>query len=313
MSKYDDIDFIPDESSCIPIQIMFSGGGADSNAIPAQDLGLALQGLNRTLQIAFYSYESASIILPKPNTTFRSEYRIQRIRPGSVITDGLMWLGENAAIGVVQGTAFAGSVAFWKYKKKLIELLIRYKTNDLTLDQAVDSLENDLEIDNIRHDRNRIKTEDFISELYRSLNQATTPLDTAAATEVLSVKGQDLDIVIDKNGRQAIKKPFAPTGYDPEADPIIEADIKFIRINKQTGNGIMQFSRPTDESQMGHQRFKCDDKSIRSSGNDYTYSFHTDKPLNVVAQRKAYDRSRRGHYWLILRLTEISEPGNLFQ
>lgn len=157
----------------------------------------------------------------------------------------------------------------------------------------------------------REDTEDFAAALNTALDNATAPLDSSAAREVLSLKGQTVEIVVDDKGRQAIKVPFEPPTLDPDAEDVIEAAVKFVRINKKTGYGLLSFAKITDKSQLGQQRFHCEDKSIRRRANQYTGSFHEDVPLVVKMQRKNYAADRRGHYWLILGTANPTEEGLL--
>lgn len=288
------------EAPSFQVTLTFDGELADRGELPAAEIGAALQGWDRFLQLAYYSQEAAILELPKSGTSFRVEFRVRRISKGSFLVDASLWFGAAAVGGVIGNRADALAKKLWEWSGKVIKAHIKAKREKKTLDGVVDELEKIAKTEEIRVSKNREDSEDFATAVNTALANATMPLDSSAAKEVLALKGQAVDIVIDQNGRAAIRAPFDPPALDPDADPVIDAAVKFIRINKKTGYGLFQFVRPQDESQLGQQRFHCDDKSIRRRANLYTGSFHEDTPLKVKMQRKAYETARHGHYWLIV-------------
>lgn len=291
--------------------LKFDGKLAQRGELPAAELGAALQGWDRFLQIAYYSQETNVLELPKSDTLLRIGFRVRHVGEGSFLVKAALWVGEAAAQGLIGSSADATVKRLLAWSGKLIKRLVKSKREKRTLDGVVDGLEKLAKAEKIRVNRNRVDSEEFATAINSALDNATVPLDSSAAREVLSLKGESLDIVIDEEGRAAIRAPFDPPKLDPEADPVIEVPVKFIRINKKTGYGLFNFVRPQDESQVGQQRFHCDDKSIRRRANKYTGAFHEDSPLTVRMQRKAYEKSRHGHYWLIVSVVEpdVEEQG----
>jgi hypothetical protein len=295
------------QSDAYELTIKWDGALADTGEIPAAELGAALQGWDRFLQLAFYSYQSSDLQIPKPGTTMRVDFRVRRVRKGSFVVDASITLGGIIATGVIGNAAYDAIKKVWGWSVVLVKTHIKAKRERKTLDGVVEELEAVAKQNEIRVSVDREDTEDFAAALNAALDNATAPLDSSAAKEVLSLKGQTVEIVVDEAGRQAIKLPFEPPKLDPDADDVIEAPVKFIRINKKTGYGLMSFVRPADASQLSQQRFHCEDKSIRRRANQYTGSFHEDVPLVVKMQRKNYATERRGHYWLILGTANPSD------
>lgn len=293
------------------ITIKWEGALADSGEIPAAELGAALQGWDRFLQLAFYSHQASYLQLPKSGTDLRVDFRVRRVRKGSFVVDASITLGGIVATGVIGNAAYDVIKQVWSWSGVLVKTHIKAKRERKTLDGVVEELEAIAKQHDIRISQNREDTEDFAAALNASLDNATAPLDSSAAREVLSLKGETLEIVVDDAGRQAIRLPFEPPQLDPDADDVIEAPVRFVRINKKTGYGLMSFVRPSDASQLGQQRFHCEDKSIRRRANSYTASFHEDVPLEVRMQRKNYAKERQGHYWLILGTAKTSAEGFL--
>jgi hypothetical protein len=298
-------------SDAYELTITWQGGLAESGEIPAAELGRALQGWDRFLQLSFYSYQSSDLQLPKAGTTMRVDFRVRSVRKGSFVVDASVSLGGMILSGVVGSAAFEVVKKVWGWSVLLVQTHIKAKRERKTLDGVVEELENVAKAFEIRVSPDREDTENFAAALNTALDGATTPLDSSAAREVLSLKGQPLDIVVDDDGRQAIRVPFEPPTLDPEAEDVIEAAVKFVRINKKTGYGLLSFARPTDKSQLGQQRFHCEDKSIRRRANQYTGSFHEDVALVVKMQRKNYADNRRGHYWLIFSTASPADEGLL--
>ncbi|MDX2132862.1 MAG: hypothetical protein SFY69_12500 [Planctomycetota bacterium] len=288
------------EAPGFQVTLTFDGELADRGELPAAELGAALQGWDRFLQLAYYSQETSVLELPKSGTSFRVEFHVRKISKGSFLVDATLWFGVAAVGGIIGNRADAIANKLWEWSSKIIKAHIKAKREKKTLDGVVAELETLAKAESVRVSKNREDSEDFATAVNTALTNATVPLDSSAAKEVLALKGQAVDIVIDQNGRAAIRAPFDPPALDPEADPVIDAPVKFIRINKKTGYGLFQFVRPQDESQLGQQRFHCEDKAIRRRANQYTGSFHEDIPLKVRMQRKAYETSRHGHYWLIV-------------
>lgn len=293
---------------CVEVRFHLEGKLADAGEVPAGELGLALQGWDRLLQMTFYAEQTNLLELPKPGTSFRIAFHVERVEQGSVLVLACIYFGTRAAEGIVGGRADALAVKLFRVCGRFIKGLIRSKAEKGTLDATVDEVEAIAKDENIRVSKNREVTEDFATALNAAAANATVPLDSSAAKERLSIKGQDVDIVVDQAGRQAIRAGFDPPSLDPEADEVIEAPVKFIRINRKTGYGLFQFTRPKDESQVGMQRFHCDDRAIRRRANQYTGAFHEDTSLTVKMQRKVWEQSRKGHYWLIVGAAGAAPP-----
>lgn len=304
----DDIDTRGD---AYELTIKWEGQLADTGEIPAAELGAALQGWDRFLQLSFYSYQSSDLQIPKTGTLMRVDFRVRRVRKGSFVVDASITLGGIIATGVIGNAAYDAIKKVWGWSVTLVQTHIKAKRERKTLDGVVEELEKVAKANDIRVSVDREDTEDFAAALNTALDNATAPLDSSAAREVLSLRGQAVEIVVDDKGRQAIKVPFEPPTLDPDAEDVIQAAVKFVRINKKTGYGLLSFARITDKSQLGQQRFHCEDKSIRRRANQYTGSFHEDVPLVVKMQRKNYAADRRGHYWLILGTANPTEEGLL--
>ncbi len=293
------------------LTLKWDGELADTGEIPATELGAALQGWDRFLQLSFYSYQSSDLQIPKTGTSIRVDFRVRQVRKGSFVVDASITLGGIIAAGVIGNAAYDAIKKMWEWSVVLVQTHIKAKGERKTLDGVVEELEKVAKANDIRVSIDRQDTEDFAAALNTALDNATVPLDSSAAREVLSLKGQTVEIVVDGKGRQVIKAPFEPPTLDPDAEDVIEAAVKFVRINKKTGYGLLSFVRATDKSQLGQQRFHCEDKSIRRRGNQYTGSFHEDVPLVVKMQRKNYAADRRGHYWLILGTANSTDEGLL--
>jgi len=282
------------------LTIKWDGELAANGELPAAELGAALQGLDRVLQLAYYSQQTTKLELPPSGTSSRVLFRVREVRKSSYIVEASIVAGGIILNSVLGNASYDAIKGLWNWSATLITTHIKAKRERKTLDGVVEEIEKVAKSNGIRISVDRVDTEDFVTALDNALDNATVPLESSAATEVLSLKGQAIDIVIDKKGRQAIRMPFEPPALDPDADEVIEAPVKFVRINKKTGYGLMSFVRPSDASQVPQQRFHCADKTIRRRANQYTGSFHTDVPLVVKMQRKNYAAERRGHYWLIL-------------
>lgn len=288
------------EAPGFQVTLTFDGELAERGELPAAELGVALQGWDRFLQLAYYSHEASVLELPKPGTTHRVEFHVRKISRGSLLVDATLWIASAAVGGIIGNRADALAIGLWKWTRKVIHAHIKAKRERKTLDGVVNELEAAAKSEGIRVSNNRENSEDFATAVNTALNNATVPLDSSAAKEVLALKRLNVDVIIDQNDRAAIRAPFDPPSLDPDAEPVIEVPVKFIRINKKTGYGLFTFTRPKDESQLGQQRFHCDDKSIRRRANQYTGAFHEDTALVVRVQRKAYEKARHGHYWLIV-------------
>ncbi len=293
------------------VTLTFYGRIADQGEMPAAELGVALQGWDRLLQLAYYSQHASILEVPKPGTSFRVEFHVRRISKGSLLVSAVLWIANSAGSELVGEGAKVALGKLVKWASKMIKAHIEAKSVQRTLDGAVDAIDAVARGEGIRVSKNRVDSEDFATALNTALMNATVPLDSSAAKQVLSLKGQVVDIVIDDNDRVALRAPFEPPALDPNAEPVIEVPVKFIRINRKTGSGLLTFIRPTDESQLGQQRFRCEDKSIRGRANNYTGAFHEDTALVVRVQRKAYEKTRHGHYWLIVgpARTRVDEVG----
>lgn len=281
--------------------IKWDGELAANGEIPASELGASLQGWDRFLQLAYYSQQTTRLQLPPSGTIARIELNVREVRRGSFEIE--LWMKVAGGIvlsGVLGNAAYDSIKALWKWTSALVKTHIDAKRQRKTLDGVVEDLEALAKQNEIRISVDREDTEDFAAAIDSALDNATVPLDSSAATEVLTLKGQTLDIVIDKDGRAAIKMPFEPPALDPDAEEVVEAAVRFVRINKKTGSGLMSFIRPADASQVPQQRFRCADSTIRRRADPYTGSLHTHVPLVVKMQRKNYSPDRRGHYWLIL-------------
>ncbi len=290
----------PDTPIALQLTLRFDGSMASRNEIPAAELGLALQGWDRFLRLAYYSHESGRLCLPPIDTQYRIELNVRRVTSGSVLVDATLYIAGAVVSGIIGNVATDGAKKFWRWSSALVKTHIRAKREKQTLEGVVAEIEELASHNDLQVEKDREKSEDFVTVVNSALDAATVPLDSAAAKEILAMKGQEVEIEIDRRGRTAIRAPFRPPTLDSDADAVIEAAVRFIRINKKTGTGIMQFVRPQDDSQTGHQRFHAEDPAIRRRANQYTRAFHRDEPLTIRAQRKAYDANRRGHYWLIV-------------
>lgn len=294
-----------------PILIVrWSGNYVDQGEMPLGDLGQALWGIERLTQIFIHTSRASTLSLPRRGL---QQYRLQvrGIRNGSLIVDAGLYVADQTLATVV-GTAGLGLLVFgWKWGTKVVSSYLKSKLRGTTFDGFVTSLESAASEEDIRIKVDRRASERVAIAVDHALTQATVPLDSAAALQEMRVAGRDVNIVLDSDGRQAILRPFAPPSLEPDSDAIIEAMVRFIRINKTTGNGLMQFVNPQDESQVGTQRFHSDDNSISSRANAYTGAFHQDSPLRVHLQRKNYGEGRHGHYWLIVGTAEAERQGML--
>ncbi|MHA7811957.1 MAG: hypothetical protein ACX94C_00990 [Phycisphaerales bacterium] len=287
------------DNDSVQLRLKLSGDGLQSGEIRAYDLGQTLLGWDRILNLSYYATEATTLSVPESGTVFQSRLIVRRVDKGSVVVDVGLWFSNHAASGLIGAGSLVVGRRVLLWAKSGITTYIQNKESGSTFDDTVGDFEDLAKEHGVRLKSSRIESEDYVKAFGNALTNATVPLDSDAAQEILSLRGEDLDIVIDSRGRKAIRKPFTPPEIDPDAEGIVVAPVKFIRINKQTGNGIFEFSRPVDESQLGHQRFKCKDVSIRRRANEYTRSFHLDISIDVRMQRKMYDKNRSGHYWLI--------------
>lgn len=228
--------------------LYFDGEIAESGEIPAGQLGTSLQGWDRFFQLAMYSHESAQLTLPKSGTELRVELRVRRVSKGSFLVTFVLWIGDKALDGIIGAKAEKVLDRVWRWGCGLFQTQLKAKEKGRTLDASVDAIEAFARAQNVSPSRNRRDSEDFVSALNAAMGNATAPLDSAAGRELLQLKGHDLVIGADQAVRAVIRAPFAPPEIDPDAEPVIEARVRFFRINKNTGNGSFEFTDPQDQS-----------------------------------------------------------------
>lgn len=289
------------------------GVRADAHEVDAAAFGQSLLGLQRFLQLSHASYHKSALKVPVVGGTHTIRLRLRTVTSGSVQAEIGMYLLDAAVQGVIAAIAWEMILQTWNWSRKLHSQMIHVKRSKLSLESAVEVFEGLAKSEGIGISRDRGESEEFVESLSSALIATTEPLESSAAKQVLSIPGHTTDIVTDSRGRFAICMPFAATEVSDD-EPVIEVPVKFIRINKKTGRGIMSFVRPSDESQMNEQRFLCEDRSLRRRANPYTGAFHHDDALVVRTQRRAYEKNRRGHYWLILGIGgRPASGGELFE
>ena len=302
------------DAEAAEFQLVFDGGVAARGEIVAGELAAALQGWERLLELSFYSYHTASLELPPVGTGFGVEMRIRRVRRGSVIIDVVLWFGDHAAGGLISTGVVLAGIKAWPWVAGLVRAHLDSKAHRGTEDAAIEDIERLANEYLIRVSRNRQDSERFVSAVNSSLGDATAPLDGSAERATLLPSNGEIRISLDRADRRIITAPFEPPALEDDDASIIEAPIRFIRINKQTGYGLFQFVRPAGESQVATQRFRCTDARMRQRANPYTGAFHEDAALVVRMQQKGYTPGRRGHYWLITLPVQPPDRGkSLFE
>lgn len=286
--------------------IRLSGADADRNAIDVVTLAKCLQGFDRFMQLATYAYSTQTLRIPKKRTQHRASVQLTQVRQGSVLIDLAVWLRNETGSAVV-ALAVAG---VWTLGFRLYKMHVETKARTNSLDDVVDVVEEAANREGLRVSKDRTDSETFVLAMNQSLDALTVPLDSAAAKQVLSLRGAELDIVVDNDGRLAIKTPFAPPNAIDDAEDIFESDVRVSMVDKVSGWGHFEFVSPDGPSQVGKQRFHCQDEAITRRANSYTGALHEGTRLRVRIQRRNYAVDRRGHYWIILGLaTEGHDQG----
>jgi hypothetical protein len=296
------------------IQLVFSGGAAEGGEIPMGELGQAMDGWERLLQISIGASETAELKVVPRDSMFRVQCIPTSIGPGSVIVEVVLWFANAAAQGII------GNAAHDAVRRRLkrglqigrdfVNTLLAAKRENDDKDAAIARLEAVASTSGLRIPQDRDESEHLLDAVDAALVAATIPLESAAGQVALRVPGEPLSITIDSNGRHLIKMPFAEPM--PVAGEVIDrAPVKFIRINKKTATGLLRFVRPNHPAQVASQQyFRCVDRAIRRPGNVYTGAFHKDVVLDVAIQLRAYDAHRKGHYWLVLGPAEPNPNGD---
>lgn len=288
-------------------RLEFRGGPADAGEMPASELADALQGWDRLIQLAMYAQLRAELDVPTASHAGDIELRVRRVDRGSVIVDAVVWMADNIAGEVFATLATAGAIKAWPWIKDLWRTQIEVRQSNGTEDDLIQEIEKLAAKDYaIRVAKNREKSEKFVSSLSAAVSNASTPLESSA-TEMKALVGKDTPLAVTRADRRIIMTPLMPPAIEPD-EGVIEARVRFIRINKSTGKGLFQFVHPRDETQVATQRFHCVDASIRKRANQYTGAFHHDTGLLVRLQRKAYEVGRHGHYWLMDRVMPDEGP-----
>lgn len=285
----------------VDFELILSGRLADEGQIELSDLGAALQGWHTLVQLAFFTSETTKLELPPPGTAYRLELRVTALHEGSLILNVVAWLGSHAAQGLVGNRFDAACVHAFKWLQDIVSsfLTLRRAKPETTIDDVTTTVERAAKSHGIRIAKDREVSVLYSQAIHAALQNATVPLDSSAGQALLRMSGADLEIEIDEGGRALIRAPLAEPVIDATVGEIIEGDVKFVRINKKTLHGLMNFVHPQDESQVSQQRFVCTDKTMRKRANVYTRAFHEDTPLTIRAQLMAYEAAAGWHgFWI---------------
>ncbi|MEQ8316259.1 MAG: hypothetical protein RIE77_10320 [Phycisphaerales bacterium] len=302
------------EEHRLALTLKYDGSLAARGEVPAAELAQSLEGWDRLLHLAMYAQALGRLEPAPPGAVRISELRVLGARKSSFLVDAVLWFGNASAAGVIGAGAYELAKRGWPWVATMIQSQVHLRQKHVTEDDAIDEIERLAKEHALRITRNRENSERYLASVASSLADATAPLQSSAADVVAKLAETDSPITITQADRTALITPYEPPVLDPEDEGIISAAVKFIRINRRTGNGTMEFLAPKEPSQLGVQRFRCIDPMIRRRANRYTGAFHLDTPMVVQMQRRGYEQGRKGHYWLIAGLDggELGEDKGLF-
>ena len=290
--------------------LKYDGGLAARGEVPAAEFAQSLQGWDRLLHLAMHAH-ALGRLEPIPQGAARiSELRIEGARKGSFLVNAALFLGGAAAAGIIGNGAYDLAKRGWPWAAAMLRSQVDLRRKRVTEDEAIDEIERLAREHNLRVTRNRENSERYLASVSSSLGDATALLQSSAASVQATLTEVEVPIIITQTDRSALMTPYEPPTLDPEDQGVISTAVRFIRINRRTGNGTMEFLAPKEPSQFGVQRFRCIDPMIRRRANRYTGAFHLDTPMVVKMQRKGYEQGRRGHYWLIAGLAEDQSHDN---
>lgn len=292
--------------SATRIELVHEGRTADSGRVPVGELAMAMVGWDRLIHQAYWATKVGELVNRKRDFPTGLDSRVLAVRQGSVIVETAYWLAQSIAdnsVGMILTAAVVKRNEIATACHTLgafVATVLESKMKGEDKDLAIARLEATAKSVGLRHSRDVDESEAFLDSLSSSLERATVPLDTSAGLARLSVPSADVDIVVDERGRQFVKAAF-PTPVINAAEDVIEAEIKFIRINRKTGTGLLKFTRPSTEAQVASQQyFRCLDDRMKRRSNLYTLAFHNVSSLRCRLQLRAYESGRRGHYWLLI-------------
>lgn len=93
------------------LTIKWDGELAANGELPAAELGAALQGLDRVLQLAYYSQHTTKLELPPSGTSSRVLFRVREVRKSSYIVEASIVAGGiifNSVLGNASYDAIKG-------------------------------------------------------------------------------------------------------------------------------------------------------------------------------------------------------------
>ncbi len=271
----------------------FSGLDTDRGLIDIHDLSRALEGWRSFWQISAAIYHNKELSTKACPQDLCPQIRIRAFEKQSfdVIADVI--------VPVALMITYDLAKMLWKWRRNLMKTHVKNKRQFFTREQALEALRllaRDYEI-KAEDAVEVIKTMDAIDD---ALLDLTEPIDKSARKITISSSSGDSPILLSSTDRRAltsgyyVEPSFLSKGFE-------KCSVKFIRINTETGNSLVEFQNPQGLHQMGHEYSKIIDPNVRQARNVYTRALYEDTPLEVWAKMVRSDKSNNFVRW------EISE------
>lgn len=285
------------------LRIVLAGGVAEDGGVPVDQYIASLAGWQQFFQTAGDLYVRG-LVPDLEHDAQAFEIRIEGQRQGSLETLLIFVLGA-AVGGVISNRADAAVVwtcrRLWAWYGKVYDNHLRTKRSTTNIDEIAANLERLMEEEGLAVPTFEPPAAPAIDDaspnaagstepgepspatpplraavetIDQSLETATAPLDEVCETIQLVPEQGHILVAITRRERRIIVTPLTlpATEHDWEA-----ARVRFVRLNRKTGNAIFEFENRRGASHYARIR----DPAITARRNPYTRAFNEDQPLEV--------------------------------
>ncbi len=270
-------------------KLSFVGRSADQGIMQIEDLTRSLEGWNcywQTTVAVYYNQELSSKQLPKD---IRPEIKIKAFDHGSFDVFGVVVM----PLGLMVGYDIFKCV--WKWQISVLKSHIRTKKGFVSRDAAITNLEIFAKTHGIKS-KNRSESAKVLDMIDQDLNEFVEPIDRSAKEIVVKGKSLEMPLTVTSADKRALRSGYHLEGSGEVAD-YETCRVRFIRINTETGNALVEFEQPKDITRMGHQYARIIDPTVHTPRNIYTKALHEGAFINAFGKIVRSRISNKFRHW----------------
>lgn len=294
-------------------RIRLHGGDADNGQLQTTDLTAALHGLQTSLRLSASSYLFGHAVSDR--TAKPADLRLYLVgaRRGTFILDvAANYSGELLLLSTV--AAYNKRKEIFRFLKNMIRSHLKVKESlEVTKANAIEQIRllvaqasmNMLEPHDVDVDR------EFVNDFDQAVRNIAKPLRHNVSITISQGDSPDT-LVLSGNDRIVANRPFEPSDYPVGLHEVIEADVKLIRIHRDTRNGMMEFVAIYDPRferlPSGHRYCVIKDSALDEPGDPYTLALHKSSSIRVEAWLEPHPFRIGSTRWAIRLRGRISSP-----